>query len=473
MNITVRLLLAFLIVVLASVYVLYDNISQIELGLGLSTEETMVDTANLLAELIEEEFVTGSLVNLQEASHDYTTRSLTALIKDVSKTNASLRVYVTDSQGIVMFDSEGETVGQDFSQWNDIYLTLRGRYGARATRIDPGDEMTTVLHVGAPIVRNDEIVGVVSVAKSKESLSPYIEYIRETIVSEGSKLLLYALCICLVLAFWLTHSIRKLVTYANNVVGNTGPPPPAFSEPEFKQLSEAMQAMRHRLDGKEYVEQYIESLTHEIKSPVAAIKGALELIDADMPATDREKFLANIHHEIDRLETIASRLLHLAELEHKATLDQQENVDLADILAEQVSARELLFKEKALQVVEEYKPATVTGDSFLLKQAVNNILDNAITHAPQGSTITLGLTNGPTEGPTISIRDEGPGIPDYALPKVFDRFFSLPHPTTGKKSSGLGLSFVRQILDLHNAEITLTNQYPGVEAKITFHTQST
>lgn len=465
MNLTSRLLLSFFAVVLMSAYVFYDDVSyQLELGISQSTEETMVDAANLLAELIEDDFISRDLTRLRQASDDYVNRNPEARIRDIVKTSTSSRIYVTDETGTVIFDSANDALGDDYSQWNNIIRSLRGEYGARATRSDPGNEVTTVLHVSAPIIAGDNIIGVVTVAKSKLSLQPYVDRLRDTLLTEGIPLLIGALGICLLLAFWLTRSIRRLVAYADNVVGNTGPPPPAFSEPEFLQLSEAMQAMRHRLDGKEYVEQYIESLTHEIKSPVAAMKGAIELMDSDMPITDRTRFLDNIEHEISRLESITTRLMQLAELEHQTVLEQTETVDLAAILTEQVAARSILCEEKALQLVESYSSATVTGDSFLLKQAINNLLDNAINHAPIGSEISVALTS----EPRITIQDLGPGIPEYALTKVYDRFFSLPDPVTGKKSSGLGLSFVRQILTLHNADISLGNTYPGVCAEIIF-----
>ena len=465
MNLTTRLLLSFFVVVLMSAYVFYDDVSdQLELGISQSTEETMVDSANLLAELIEDEFIAGNLTGLRQASDDYVKRNPEARIRDIVKTSTSSRIYVTDDTGTVVFDSDNDALGEDYSQWNNIIRSLRGEYGARATRSEPGNDVTTVLHVSAPIITGANIIGVVTVAKSKLSLQPYVDRLGDTLLTEGIPLLIGALGICLLLAFWLTRSIRRLVTYADNVVGNTGPPPPAFSEPEFRQLSEAMQAMRHRLDGKEYVEQYIESLTHEIKSPVAAIKGAIELMDDDMPAADRTRFLDNIEHEISRLESITGRLMQLAELEHQTALVKTESVDLAAILTEQVAACSIRCEEKALHMVETYAPASVTGDSFLLKQAINNLLDNAINHAPTGSKISVTLTS----EPRITIQDLGPGIPDYALTKVFDRFFSLPDPVSGKKSSGLGLSFVRQILTLHNAEISLSNTNPGVCAKIIF-----
>ena len=347
MSLTNRLLITFFSVVLISGYLFYDMIiDQLELGISQSTEETMIDTANLLAELVENEITTRNLTHLNQAVDDYTKRNLKATIHDIVKTKPSLRVYITDDDGVVIHDSGGEAVGEDFSQWNDIYLTLQGEYGARSTRLDPQDELSTILHVAAPITVGGDIVGVVTLAKSKLSLQPYVERIQNTMLYNGLLLLLVSLGVCLLLAFWLTRSIRRLVSYADNVAGNTGPPPPVFSEPEFNQLSAAMQAMRRRLDGKEYVADYIESLTHEIKSPVAAVKGALELIDENMPVPDRERFFANMQHEMERLEEITGRLLELAELEHMDKLNHAGQVDLNEILQKLIGIRSIQCQGK-------------------------------------------------------------------------------------------------------------------------------
>jgi two-component system, OmpR family, sensor histidine kinase CreC len=474
MNLTTRLLIAFFGVVLISGLLLYDVlVDQVELGISQSTEETMVDTAHLVAELIEPLFVANDLSLLSQAMTDYADRSPEAVIFDVIKHQTSFNIYVTDAQGIVLFDSTDQHTGADFSEWNDVLLTLKGRYGARATRLDPNNEFTTVLHVAAPIVVNDNIAGVVSVTKSKLSLQPYVERIQQTVLANSSLLLFGALGVCLVLAFWLTRSIRQLVSYANNVVGNRRSPPPEFSEPEFRQLSQAMTAMRHRLDGKEYVEEYIETLTHEIKSPVAAIKGALELIDENMANEDRQRFLSNIQHEANRLEEIAGRLLHLASLEHRDTLSNTAEVDLAGIVSSQINDRALQLEEKHISTVSDLAPAVLNGDSFLITQAVSNLLDNAIKHAPEHTQIEICLqTSGPST--CLSVTDHGMGIPGYAKPRVFERFYSLPHPVSGKKSTGLGLSFVKQIADLHDATILLEDADPGCRVKIIFdHTQTT
>ena len=101
--------------------------------------------------------------------------------------------------------------------------------------------------------------------------------------------------------------------------------------------------------------------------------------------------------------------------------------------------------------------ATVEADPFLLRRAVSNLLDNALDFSPEGGQIELGLQ---VQGRwvCITVRDQGPGIPAYAQDKVFEKFYSLARPHSKKKSTGLGLSFVKEIASLHRGRVELGNR---------------
>ena len=102
------------------------------------------------------------------------------------------------------------------------------------------------------------------------------------------------------------------------------------------------------------------------------------------------------------------------------------------------------------------KYRSLRGETFLLRQAVANLLRNALEFSPLGGRVIISNTYGP-QSVTLCIVDNGPGIPSYALDKVFDRFFSLQRPDGSAKSTGLGLSFVREVAELHGGAINLRN----------------
>src|SRR5690606_36773564 len=120
------------------------------------------------------------------------------------KRAASYRVTVTDGRGIVVSDSAGRDVGADHSRWNDVYLTLRGRYGARSTRVDPDDDTSSVMHVAAPIRDGARIVGVLTVSKPNPATAPFIARSEGVILRWGPVLLGSALLVGLVAAWWLS-----------------------------------------------------------------------------------------------------------------------------------------------------------------------------------------------------------------------------------------------------------------------------
>ena len=345
MRFGLRLFAGFVLLLGILLALVYDAAtSQIGLAIAQSAEETMVDAANLLAEVVETDLAARPDGGLAAAFAAYDDRVPAARIFNVTKETAGFRVYITDAAGIVVFDSTGNSVGEDYSQWNDVYLTLRGEYGARTTRRDPGDEDSAILYVAAPLEKDGAIVGVLTVSKTKRSLTWYRDQIRGALARSAGLALAAMLVLAVALAWWFSRSVGRLRAYAEALAARgrgdaagQAPPAPDVSEPELALLAEAMAGMRRALDGKAYVEDYVRGLTHELKSPVAAIAGAVELLDDAMPAADRARFLANIRHETTRLEAITARMLDLAALEHAAPIEHPEPVDLREIAADEAS----------------------------------------------------------------------------------------------------------------------------------------
>ena len=102
----------------------------------------------------------------------------------------------------------------------------------------------------------------------------------------------------------------------------------------------------------------------------------------------------------------------------------------------------------------------VRGERFLIRQAVANLLSNAIDFAPANSVVII-TAKGQDGMIDISVRDNGPGIPSYARERLFERFYSLPRPQSGRKGTGLGLAFVREVADLHGGNIRIDNHGEG------------
>lgn len=465
MRLGIRIFLVyFFFVGLAGYFLLYTVREEIRPGVRQSTEETLVDTANLLAEILAADVKAGTLgqSRLNEVLQAYGQREPKAEIWGLAKNQVNHRIYVTDARGIVLLDSAGQAVGQDYSRWNDVYLTLRGQYGARSTRSDPADPDSSVMHVGAPILDGERIIGEVTVAKPNRSLQPYIDRSEKRLLVFGLGLIVLGLLVGAALSWWLTRSLRKLTHYAQAVSEGARAALPAYSGGELAQLAGAVARMRSQLEGKDYVERYVHTLTHELKSPLAAIRGAAELLQAPMPAEQQQRFVANIDRESTRLQQLIERLLNLAMVEQRQGLESESEVAVAALFDSVVHGQAARIEQAGLQVSNQV-PAQlcVLGEPFLLRQALSNLLDNALDFTPAGGQLCFS-----SDGQQLLLFNHAEAIPDYALARLSERFYSLPRPATGRKSTGLGLNFVEEVLQLHGGRLHIGNVPGGVQVRL-------
>ena len=119
-----------------------------------------------------------------------------------------------------------------------------------------------------------------------------------------------------------------------------------------------------------------------------------------------------------------------------------------------------VWEGRKLRVTLEGEDELVDGDPFLIQQCMRNLLSNAMEFSPPGGLVQVTVTKD-GQACALSVEDEGPGVPEFAREKVFDKFFSLERPDTGTKSTGLGLSFVKEVMELHGGSIRLLSPAPG------------
>ena len=464
MRIGLRLLLGFFLVLgIALFVVLRVFLEEVKPGTRLAMEDSLIDAAYALAQLATPDMKAGQIASgpFAQAMNRLHEQQPAATIWGFRKDRIHYRITVTDARGVVVYDSRGEAIGQDHSQWNDVLRTLRGEYGARTSPVSPGSPDQTVMHVAAPIMDGSRIIGVLSVSRPNSTLEPYIERSRQRILQWSWGLLGLSLLLGLLFTWWMASSLSRLRGYANAVAQGERAELPRMGRlsgnTEFNDLAQAVERMRLKLEDKAYVENYVHTLTHELKSPLAAIRGAAELLQEPLADADRERFALNIQRQTERLHVLIDRLLGLADVEQMRQLRAVEPVDLAALTRELLHTTEPKLRRKALRVqTTADEGATVRGDRFLIAQALQNLLDNAIDFSPQGGALVVSVRrlDGRVEW---SVRDEGPGVPDYAVDKIFDRFYSLPRADTQEKSSGLGLCLVKEVSELHGGTLRIEN----------------
>jgi two-component system sensor histidine kinase CreC len=449
-----RITLAIIALIIAAGFNLLvrKQIADVEPQLFQATEEAMVDAANILAAFAEEGFTDGGFDGgrFSAAMEKVHGRELDAVIHNHRKTVVGMDFYVTDAQGIVLYDSaQPERVGEDFSEENDVYLTLRGKYGARSSRKVEEDENSSVMHVAAPIGDASEPLGVLTVYKAQADVFPIIRR-RISEIWWGTGLVGGGILFCVGVVFiWQYRPIGRLTEYAGK---------------EVNTLAHALESMREALEGRRFAERYVQTVTHEMKSPLAAIRGAAELLEEDfesMPEADKRRFLDNIRAETLRADRLLTRLLELSALEGKTKLENAEVIDLREIVRSAVGQAEAMagLAKVSLSLEETSAALLVRGDPFILRAAVTNLLENAMDFSPPGGAVLIGLQSGGGFHRVV-ISDNGCGIPDYARERVFERFFSLRHLNAGRKGTGLGLTLVKEAAELHQGSVALEQNEP-------------
>ena len=479
MRLGIRLLFAFFLINgIAAFFVLRVFTAEIKPSVREVMEDMMVDTAYLLAELASEDLAAGRLQQGGARSafarqvERYAQRPVQAPIWGFTKQSLDYRVYVTDAKGKVVFDSRHEAEGQDFSQWRDVARTLRGEYGARMTREVPQDDGSGVMHVAAPVVAQGRTIGVLTVAKPVRAVQRFIDRAEHKVLMGGVLLLLLSAAVGVGVTLWMVWNVRRLRDYALSVQGPAlGEAASATPQPlavpavpgELGDLARAMDRMRERLEGHDYVQAYVRALTHELKSPVAAIRGAGELLQDELPAADRSVFATQVVQQSERLQRLIDRLLELSKLDQRHHADSPGPVALRDCAQAALAHSQARAAQRGMALVLQGEGDSGPWEAELVTLALTNLLDNAMDFAPPGSTVRVEL-----DGARVAVQDAGPGVPDFALPRLGERFFTTARPGGERSGSGLGLAIVRRVMALHGGRMHIANTQPGLRVTLDF-----
>jgi two-component system OmpR family sensor kinase len=227
-------------------------------------------------------------------------------------------------------------------------------------------------------------------------------------------------------------------------------------------IDEALSA-RHR--SEQQVRQFVADASHELRTPLATIHGYAELSRRQLTGTGPEDAAAlllalnKVETEADRMSDLVADLLLLARLDSGRPL-AREVVDLTRLLLEAVADARVVAPDHKWQLALPDEPVTVVGDDARLHQVITNLLNNARSHTPAGTTVTVAAsTHG--DDVRVEVHDDGPGLPDYLVDEAFDRFTRGDSSRTrASGGAGLGLSLVSAIAEAHGGTAAVTSR-PG------------
>lgn len=206
--------------------------------------------------------------------------------------------------------------------------------------------------------------------------------------------------------------------------------------------------------------EFVSSVSHELKTPMASIKAYIELLmDGDAAdAEEQQELYGFIDGQIDRLTEMVNEMLNLARIESGVIKIQREDIELNDTLNKAVGVVVPVAAEKEISLVCElsdlYLP--LHGDGDLFSQAILNLLSNAVKYTPSGGEVRIKSRMDDDKNAVIEIRDNGMGIPAESLPHIFDRFYRVPENNKAASGTGLGLAFVHYVItDIHSGSIAV------------------
>ncbi len=468
------------VLILPLVYISYKVRTSIETSYLHSTEEGMIDTAAAVSELYARlygQFGADSEKVAAEFSRVYSNLNETYEIKarlfGFTRAEVDTRLLVYDPTGRVIFDTKGVATNQDFSSSTDVRDALKGKYGSRWELDKPHQRVN--IYSTLPVFVEGKTVGAVSVAKSTNRIRNFISRSLEGFIVPGLIALVLATGMAYALSAYITRIIWDLAWRAERVAaGESNVRLETWTRSELGTLARAVERMREKLEGKAYVEEMATNLSHELKTPLAAIRGSAELLEgpASGDPAARAKFLANIQSEVARLDRIVTELLKLSRIEARAGETDITPID-ARAAADEISS---IYRQRAADLGLQFQASIantampVRIGEMELKQLLSNLLDNAMQFTAAGRAVRFRAE--PGDGVVeFEVADEGAGIDAELLPKIFDRFFTTPNPRTGNRGTGLGLAIAQSIARANGGRISAASEVGrGSTFTVTFPT---
>lgn len=357
---------------------------------------------------------------------------------------------VLDDRGCVVASS-GTEHGSCLSHLEEVREALEGRYAAvvrRRLSDQPNPPLSSIrrrsklrVFTATPILMNGQVAGVVRMSRTCVSPIELLWAHRGKVALVLGVVLLFTPVLSYSFSHAISKPVRTLTREAESIAGGQSRRPftPGATAPrEVQILSDALNRMTTQLtEQADYIMEFASNVSHELKSPLTGISGAVELLQDEWPRMSeeqRKRFLDNIAEDASRMERLVKDLLYLASVE-SAPAGSEDEVKLETFLAELTGHFDATFRVDLSRA-----PGSITINRDHLETALRNLVDNAVRHG-RGQPVDIAVAgrNGRVE---FTVRDRGPGIPEGNRSRVFDRFFTTEREHGG---TGLGLSIVRAV----------------------------
>ncbi|MGC9350248.1 MAG: ATP-binding protein [Anaerolineae bacterium] len=387
-------------------------------------------------------------------------------------TQLETRIRVLDAHGQVLVDSAGESAGQDLSVDPLVAQALTGQYESQTTR----DRPEALMAVAVPVLVESELVGVVYLTQPLRDVNAVLGDVRARWLWSTAIALILSGAVGLLLSRAITRPLRGLTTAAGAVAaGDFDQEVPVRSRDELGRLSRAFNDMTRRLRAARQTQTaFVANVSHELRTPLTAIKGTVETLRAGAvdDASVRDRFLATVEHETDRLIRLVNDLLVLTRADAEALNLRREPLDLAElarVTSERLAPR-AEDRDVTLKLVASSNTPLAWADRDRAAQILVNLLDNAIKYSREGGEVVVRIApDADSEMALVQVQDEGIGISAEDLPQIGQRFYRADKARTrarrqsgtqrdAQSGSGLGLSIAVALVEAHGGALWIESQ---------------
>ena len=322
-----------------------------------------------------------------------------------------------------------------------------------------------------PIFRDGEVIGIVALRSATGEMDALIKLERERVLQLLLIGTIVSIALSLVLASTISNPLSDLATAAelgrdknsNRISPGRIRIPDLSARPdEIGRLSSALRGMVDALYERiETNEQFAADVAHEIKNPLASLRSAVATLRFAKRDDQREKLLDVIDHDVRRLDRLVSDISNASRLDSELVKETQEEFDLMRLVENLTSYLGADAENKGVDFITDLPetPVLIHGLEARLAQVFVNLITNAISFCEEGDAIRVWIRTRENRV-LVVVEDTGPGIPEGALGKVFNRFYSERPANDFGNNSGLGLAISKQIVEAHDGAIWAENIRP-------------
>ena len=358
----------------------------------------------------------------------------------------------------------------------EVYAALDGRTTS-AVRANSDGEL--IVSVAIPVQRFKAVLGALVVSTEGGDIDAIVQAERMAILRVALVATLVSAALSLLLANTIARPLRRLAEAAirsgaiESEGGRLAVDPRKVDFPDYTRrgdeiglLSGALRHMTGALYGRlEAIERFAADVAHEIKNPLTSLRSAVETLRRAPTPDLRDRLLAVIEHDVRRLDRLVTDISNASRLDAELAREQMEPVDVGALMETVADIAAARAGKIGARVVAETPAAAlrVRGLEGRLGQVFLNLVDNALSFSPPGGTVRMAAARSHDGRIAIRVEDEGPGMPEENLERIFERFYSARPESEGfGDHSGLGLSISRQIVEAHGGRLWAENiRAPG------------